>query len=202
MRLKLCAHAPTCARDRVYTIRSNLLRLYALPYTHTCAPVFSTCASAYPSMSTSPRICTYFSSPRRRPPLYKLCASAAESECTLLTVARKRRAFCDPIPAHPVYKRRRRLYKGFFPPSFSPACSKRQPSPSPVLNEPRSFGNVVGSLACVCLTVARERKREREREIYRERVVIVSCAPFRGAAFYRAFMCTKEFRSMSHPRYT
>lgn len=164
MRLKLCAHAPTCARDRVYTIRSNLLRLYALPYTHTCAPVFfymCQCLSLHVHFPAY----MYFSSPRRRPPLYKLCASAAESECTLLTVARKRRAFCDPIPAHPVYKRRRRLYKGFFPPSFSPACSKRQPSPSPVLNEPRSFGNVVGSLACVCLTVARERKRERERNI-------------------------------------
>lgn len=143
----------------------------------------------------------YFSSPRRRPPLYKLCASAAESECTLLTVARKRRAFCDPIPAHPVYKRRRRLYKGFFPPSFSPACSKAAAFAVACFKQATFVWQRCGELG-VCLSNGCPGAEEREREIYRERVVIVSCAPFRGAAFYRAFMCTKEFRSMSHPRYT
>lgn len=107
----------------------------------------------------------YFSSPRRRPPLYKLCASAAESECTLLTVARKRRAFCDPIPAHPVYKRRRRLYKGFFPPSFSPACSKAAAFAVACFKRATFVWQRCGELGvCMSKTVARERKRERNIE--------------------------------------
>lgn len=162
MRLKLCAHTPTCARDRVYTIRSNLLRLYALPYTHTCAPVFfymCQCLSLHVHFPAY----MYFSSPRRRPPLYKLCASAAESECTLLTVARKRRAFCDPIPAHPVYKRRRRLYKGFFPPSFSPACSKAAAFAVACFKRATFVWQRCGELG-VCLSNGCPGAEERERE--------------------------------------